>query len=275
MRNLGLKRVILYLISLMYYYSVRLVDIVFGRVIVPYAIVPYYHSIPDVSRNNFIKHVEYYINNTLPLELNDLAMTRTDKPYIALTFDDAYRTVLDNAYPILCESGIPAILFSTCYTQGEHAPWNDSVEYENKLMNSKELSKVLENDIFVLGSHTKTHRSLTQTTRQEASDEIINSKLFLEKFYRLPVKFLSFPHGEYSLEHLELAKSAGYQHVFSSDPVKIYDFKNSFLLGRVNVEANDTICELNLKFKGGYAWRVPYGKFKQSLRTFEKPKEAL
>ena len=56
-------------------------------------------------------HLDYLLSRYRVVSLDDLLKAIPDEPTVAITFDDGFRSVHDNAWPILRERKIPA----TCY----------------------------------------------------------------------------------------------------------------------------------------------------------------
>ncbi len=69
------------------------------------------------------------------------------------------------------------------------------------------------------GSHTCSHRMLTQLIEEEAADEIRRSKQVLEQELGHPILSIAFPNGSYTASHIGMAADAGYQAFFVSSRV--------------------------------------------------------
>jgi peptidoglycan/xylan/chitin deacetylase (PgdA/CDA1 family) len=70
----------------------------------------------------------------------------------------------------------------------------------------------------VVGSHTHTHPDLARLGPAAADDEWRRSRAGLEDLLCAPVTTAAVPGGSYTRETAELAFSAGYQQLFTSDP---------------------------------------------------------
>lgn len=64
---------------------------------------------------------------------------------------------------------------------------------------------------FEIGSHTISHRYLTQIPENEAIDEIIQSKKILENKYGQPITKFCYPRGYTTPKLTETVKQAGYE----------------------------------------------------------------
>jgi peptidoglycan/xylan/chitin deacetylase (PgdA/CDA1 family) len=73
------------------------------------------YSIPPMltSRAMFERHLEWIAGRFAVVRLEDLALPRAKRarPAAAITFDDGYRDVYEQAFPLLTRKGIPATVF--------------------------------------------------------------------------------------------------------------------------------------------------------------------
>ena len=85
---------------------------------------------------------------------------------------------------------------------------------------SKSDLRALHSKGFAIGSHTTNHPILTTATRGEAIDEIGGSKEWLESAISGKVHSFAYPNGrptvDFSFEHAELVKQAGYHYAVST-----------------------------------------------------------
>lgn len=116
-------------------------------------------------------------------------------------FDDGFRDVLENAYPILKKENIPATLFlTTDYIDQKDAPGVYLTWEEAKSMN----------DVFEFGSHSVSHRKLNKISSEEAKEEMARSKAIIEEKLGIRVSAFSYPKGRSSRELENLAHEVGY-----------------------------------------------------------------
>ena len=190
--------------------------------------------------------------------------------HIAVTFDDGFQSVVDNALPVMRKRNIPMSFFIPTAFLGSKPLWinaTNSINNNEKVIDADTL-KQLQNELICIGSHTINHQRLTQLSTSEAKQEIFQSKASLEEILLKKINLFSFPHGEYNDEHIKMCREAGYKKIFTITP-SINSFSDDeFVIGRVEVSPSDWRLEFKLKILGGYAWMPFASKLKRICRIF-------
>ena len=78
-------------------------------------------------------------------------------------------------------------------------------------MNSNELELVSRDGLISIGAHTVTHPSLPDCPAHVKREEILDSKLFLEKLLGQEIDHFAYPHGDYDVETVEIVREAGFK----------------------------------------------------------------
>jgi peptidoglycan/xylan/chitin deacetylase (PgdA/CDA1 family) len=140
-------------------------------------------------------------------------------PTVAVTFDDAYLSVLELAKPILDEMGFPATVFvPTDYPARPEQPmaWEGidnwlggPYEHELRPMSWEQLG-VLADAGWEIGSHTCSHARLTSLSDEDLARELIESRSTLADRLRRPCGTLAYPYGDHDGRVVEAARVAGY-----------------------------------------------------------------
>ena len=78
------------------------------------------------------------------------------------------------------------------------------------LLNSEGIIQISRD--FEIGAHTMTHPRLPQTSDKLASQEIAQSKTYLEELIGQPVTTFCYPRGEYEPKHVKMVQDAGFRY---------------------------------------------------------------
>jgi len=133
---------------------------------------------------------------------------------IAITFDDGYQNNYELAAPVLKTLNLPATFFVTTRFIGtEFVPWWD-IEMGVRLeWMTWDQVRELHRLGFEIGSHTQSHVDLGKASKEEALDELLNSRKDLEEKISAPVTLFAYPYGRrdnITEDNRKLVKSAGY-----------------------------------------------------------------
>ena len=129
---------------------------------------------------------------------------------LVLTFDDGTLDFWQHARPVLAACGFRATLFVVTGYVGGQSDWDrDLGEPARPLMSWGQLAE-LQRGGFEIGSHTHSHRPLTELSEDEARSELVQSRRLLKRELGAAPEFLAYPRGFYRPEHMRLARAAGY-----------------------------------------------------------------
>lgn len=242
-----------------------------------------YHSITRDHLPRFVRQMDMLqkYHPVFPDETIDLT---TGQHYAAVTFDDGFDCVVENALPELIKRNIPATLFIPSGYLGQRPGWienQNNNNYSEPVMTIQRLQS-FNTALIKIGSHSVHHRSLTQLQEEEALKELADSKKHLESLLKIKITSFSFPYGAYNDTTLKLAEHTGYAHVFCSWPIFPPSKINGFLIGRTPASPDDTALEFRLKLMGAYQW-LPIGitmkrhllKVLKSQRSFYRKNHGL
>ena len=144
-----------------------------------------------------------------------------DPPFartVAITFDDAYRSVFDLAFPLLSALDLPATVFVPTSFPEKDGPmtWPGIEEWlggrwESELapMSWEELT-TLSDAGWEIGSHTRTHPHLTLLSDVDLADELRESRIRCSEALDRPCRSLAYPYGDVDRRVIASAGSAGY-----------------------------------------------------------------
>ena len=167
------------------------------------------------------------------------------KRAVAITFDDAYVSVLENAIPILDQYGWPSTIFAVSSELGGTNAWDESSP-RAALMSAATL-RALAAAGHEIGSHTRHHRRIRGLDAAQARDELSGSRHDLEAVLGLPVESFAFPYGSHDLRALEYVQRAGFQAAVTLKRWANGPRGNPLRLGRMSVGGPLSSTRLALK----------------------------
>ena len=162
------------------------------------------------------------------------------KKSVVITFDDGLDNNFLYAYPVLKKMDFPASIFVQL----------------NGIGRSGYLTK---DDIIILsqggieiGSHTLNHAFLPHLPKEEARNEIFESKKELEKIIGKPINLFSYPGGGWNEETARWVKEAGYEGAVATNSAS-YFHTNPYALRRVRISRTaDDLFVFWIKCSGFY-----------------------
>jgi peptidoglycan/xylan/chitin deacetylase (PgdA/CDA1 family) len=137
----------------------------------------------------------------------------------AITFDDAFRSVIEAAFPLLQDRQLVATLFvpTAFVDRGDPASWDGVArwlgsEHEQKMLplSQSELIELGSNG-WEIGSHTCTHPRLTQLGDRELAWELDSSRRRCRELAARPCLTLAYPYGDFDERVRRAAETAGYE----------------------------------------------------------------
>jgi peptidoglycan/xylan/chitin deacetylase (PgdA/CDA1 family) len=137
---------------------------------------------------------------------------------MAITFDDAYRSIIGLALPILQSLAIPATVFAPTDYVGLRGPmqwpgidmWlGTASEHELTAMSWDELRSLAAAG-WEIGSHTGSHPHLTELGDDELRDELVRSKAACEHHLQTDCTSIAYPFGDVDARVVAAAADAGY-----------------------------------------------------------------
>ena len=182
------------------------------------AILLYHHvssSTPastSISPKAFKSHMEYLDAHHTVVSLQDVVSaiqhnTTLPENAVAITFDDGYANILDNAHPILADLGFPYTVFIN----------PDEIGVGPKQLTWEQVI-AMHNDGVVFANHTLDHLHMLN------GEQAMGERAWLEKVWQnvesaekkiedkldISLKYLAYPFGEYNTALANKLKAEGY-----------------------------------------------------------------
>lgn len=145
--------------------------------------------------------------NVLPLpDILERMRSGADLPNrtVAITIDDAYKSVFTEAWPRLKKAGFPATLFVT----------TDSIDRGSPSYMSWDDIRAVKEDGWTIGSQTASHPHLPDITLERVKLELDRAAQRLADETGERPTLLAYPYGEYGLDIQRITAERGYVAAF-------------------------------------------------------------
>lgn len=188
-----------------------------------------------------------------PATFTELVGGRTDGRALVVTFDDAYRSVLRHAAPVLERLGLSGTVFVPTAYAGQEAPmawpgideWLETEHRDELVPMSWDELDTLAGHGWEIGSHTCTHPKLTQLDDIELAGELLASRETLEERMGRPCRTIAYPYGDQDPRVRAAARVAGYAAGAALD--RTMSLGDPMAWPRVGLYERDTGMRLTLK----------------------------
>lgn len=164
------------------------------------------------------------------------------KKSVIMYFDDGFKDVYINAYPIFKKYKLPFVLFIT----------TDFINKKQSYLNWEEIRKMT--DLAEIGSHGTTHTNFVDLEESELKKELLESiKKIKQETGKKPIA-LSYPHGKYNQKIKSLVQKAGFRFAVTTRRGWA-DIKNRFELKKIVIYPTDNMMIFKLKLGTFYRIR--------------------
>ncbi len=232
-------------------------------------IILYYHSVPAALRARFVRQLDVLAARATVVPADYLGAAVRGGHRVAITFDDALTSVLDNAIPELRARGMPATIFIPAGSLGRPPAWEmeDNSVDDGAIVATADALGSVASEVVKLGAHTLTHPHLTRLRPEDARSEIAGCRMQIKTVLGTDTRNFAFPYGDHNAAVVELCREAGYDHVYTNIPKPVDLSSDEFVRGRVLVDPTDGPLEFYLKMSGAYAWMGHVSAAKKWLKT--------
>ncbi|MGH8893193.1 MAG: polysaccharide deacetylase family protein [Actinomycetes bacterium] len=173
----------------------------------------------------------------------------------ALTFDDGFTSLYDEALPVLTRLQLPATVFLVAQTltgEGRPVDWVDTPPPAPRRLTTLTRDQVREmQDAGVdFQSHSWAHHDLTTLGHAECVRDLRESRELLEELLGRPVRQLAYPRGRHDAAVRDAAEKAGYSHAFALPERS--EAVGPFALPRVGIHRGNGTRVMRVKAQPAY-----------------------
>lgn len=209
-------------------------------------------------------------NGYRTLNLKDaVGLINESKPFpdrcFVITFDDGYKSVYDEAFPVLQRFGMTATVYLTVGKNSNTKPHERLPSIEGRSMLAWSEIQEMQGYGMDFGAHTLTHPDLTRLSLKEAEDEICRSKMIIEDALSSEVFSFTYPFGYYDRQSVEIVKKN-----FAcacTDKMGLATCKSDpYLMERIDAYYLRTERLFNIMFNRSFPWYVKFLCLKRGIR---------
>ena len=222
----------------------------------PRRVILFYHSVKRSDVENFDRQMAYLAKNCCVVNATDIynPVADNDKTIVAVTFDDGFVSVLENAVPVLEKYDLPSAIFLPAGNLNQPPNWpleETCADAAERVMSAEQI-KELNSDTCRILSHTVSHTALTKLDDSRLEHELTSSKQDLEAILGCEVNAVSYPYGDYDDRVCDFARRAGYKFGFTITPAMVTESTDTMQINRFAVSARDSMTAFKLKISGAY-----------------------
>src|SRR3954465_5356940 len=213
---------------------------------------------------------------------------------VLLTFDDGYRNVVRNAWPVLKEKKIPSALFvvpkaidSKDWLWPQKLSWRfpdraqraaqvkklsgQTIAERERVVNAETAGAPISDDsdfslagwqelktasehLASIGSHSDFHSDLSRCTPEDLRSELVDSRARIESMLGGNCISIAFPFGGYSETVCNEAQKNGYEGAFTTEPRYARASDSALTIPRILVGREDTIRRFEGRISGWQDW---------------------
>jgi peptidoglycan/xylan/chitin deacetylase (PgdA/CDA1 family) len=190
------------------------------------------------------EHLKYIEKNYQTISMQELYDNLTNglslpKHPIILTFDDGWRGVYSDAYPILKKYDLKF----TTYLISSYLDRNSGY------LTKDEIREMLQSGLLEIGNHTATHVLLGFFGHDVVTREIQNAEEQLENDFGIHSTTFAYPGGSYNKNVIDEVEKQGFQTAVTVKAGIEQNEDEVLLLKRIEIEGTDTIADLERKLK--------------------------
>lgn len=227
----------------------------------------YYHAVPSHLRSSFEDQMHLLREEADLLFADELPRPDSRRPTVAITFDDAFGSVADNALPILGKLGIPVTIFAPSGWLGRVPGWRmESGHDQGECVMDAVALRSIQSPMVRIGAHSVDHLPMAELSGEAAFRQASDSRKALEDICGVAVDEFAFPYGSLDDAALDAVGRAGYRHAYSVTPQTIRAGGHAMLRGRTAAEPSDGLDLFRLKMAGAFAWMPLASALKRAIR---------
>jgi peptidoglycan/xylan/chitin deacetylase (PgdA/CDA1 family) len=231
-----------------------------------------YHAIGDgpwdVSETAFRDQMEYLLEYTQLMQIDDLVTQSTVQGIgVAVTFDDGYSSLHDNALEIMTELGIRATVYLSTHHIAEkrEASDPDRGHYPGKQFLCWSDVEHLAETGWQIESHGTRHLDYTRQADDIVRDELTQSRQLLMERLNVPCQHFAYPWGRSNNRVEKIVQAVGFKWAATGIHGALPVTLTPYSLPRVNIERGYTLNDFRAIVRGDWDYLGIYQHMKRMI----------
>jgi peptidoglycan/xylan/chitin deacetylase (PgdA/CDA1 family) len=209
-----------------------------------------------VREDRFRRHLDYLRRHYRVISFRDYLRARDGQFQLpnysaVITFDDGHRNYYTAAAPVLENLQMPAVMFlisNRMVANGSKSPmWREKDDQDYLSWN--EVRELMARG-FEFGSHTCSHQKLSEISRDDAENELRDSKTAIQNHLETDNLPLAYPYGMTTDEIAARAAALGYSCAFTTATGFNNKTTNLFKLHRTLIGDDDDVVAFAARVAG-------------------------
>jgi len=236
----------------------------------------FYHRVSDeadelaVKKSRFSRQMELLASEgfrvvDVPEAVRLLGSDEPPSRTVALSFDDGFSDVAENALPVLARHGFHATVFvATAVVDGRSSfSW---YKRQPPVLDWNAITALDRDGTLNFEAHSLTHPNLLRLDENAARKEIAESRAELQAQLGRAVTVFCYPAGVFSERERRLVKEAGFTAAVSCEPGANAAVSDRFALHRIQIDHRDRLIDFRAKLLGGHDTPPPLRDLYRRLR---------
>jgi peptidoglycan/xylan/chitin deacetylase (PgdA/CDA1 family) len=215
-----------------------------------------------IRHERFTAQLDYLQQHYHVISLRDYLKAKDERRAlpdysVVLTFDDGYRNFLTAAAPRLAERKMPASVFVITERVRSDNPKLESAWAESDdvaYLSWEEAQELSKEQAIEFGSHTCSHRKLSQLSLEDAERELHASQAVITERIGNGALPLAYPYGSYSEAIIEKARALNYACALTTDAGTNDPQTDPFALRRTLIGDDDDKVSFAARVSGLTFW---------------------
>ncbi len=222
----------------------------------------------EVTEEDFVRQIDWMQEHGEIVDL-DTALERrgesdSDRLFV-LTFDDGYRDVYTNGFPLLKERGLPFTLYLATESIETGVPLTPGGRADP--LTWDQIREMNDSGLLTIGAHTHRHVDLRHLEIVEIEEELDVSNALIEERVGVAPTTFAYPWGYWSAAAEDPVRTR-YRSAVLGGGAPVTAATDEYLVNRIPVQLSDGFWFFQRRLTGGLVWE---DRTRRRIRGYSGP----